>query len=120
MKQQYSYMQLHQPSASETKHISSSNDKKKYLCTICKNAIANDNVPKVAVPGHIRKNNSISILKKITELEERLLSLRFPFFQIRELGLRYQKPQLGLSAGVINVLVDISRIQHASPHTLNE
>ena len=43
-----------------------------------------------------------------------------PFLQIRELGLRYQKPQLGLSGGVINVPTDISRIQHALPQKLNE
>ena len=93
MKHQYSYMQLHEPNASKTKHISSSNDKKNYLCIVCKKALQNDNVPKFAVPHHIRKNKSISILEKITELEERLISLRLPFLQIRELGLRYQKPQ---------------------------
>ena len=59
-------------------------------------------------------------MEKITELEERLISLRLPFLQIRELRLRYQKPQLGLSGGVINVPADISRIQHALPRTLNE
>jgi hypothetical protein len=40
--------------------------------------------------------------------------------QIRELGQRYRKPQLGLTGGVINVPTDISRIQHALPHNINE
>ena len=79
-----------------------------------------DDVPKFAVPNCIRKNKSIATLKTINELEERLVTLRFPFLQIRELGLRYQQPQLGLSGGVINVPANISRIQHALPRKINE
>ena len=86
-----------------------------YLCTICKKTLKKGDVPKFAVPDCIRKNKSIATLKTINELEERLVALRLPFLQIRDLGIRYQKPQLGLSGGVINVHADISRIQHAFP-----
>ena len=85
-----------------------------------KKTLQKGDVPKFAVFDCIRKNKSIATLKTINELEERLVALRFPFLQIRELGLRYQKPQLGLSGGVINVHADISRIQHAFPRKINE
>jgi hypothetical protein len=59
-------------------------------------------------------------VKELYELEERLIALRLPFLQIRELGKRYRKPQLGLNGGVINVPVDTSRIQCALPRNINE
>jgi hypothetical protein len=72
------------------------------------------------VPKRIRRNINIRILKKMDELEERLIVLWLHFLQIRELGQRYRKPQLGLIGRVIIVPTDISRIQHALPHNINK
>jgi hypothetical protein len=59
-------------------------------------------------------------MKQLNELEERLIALRLPFLQIRELGHKYRGQQMGLTGGVINVPTDTSRIQHALPRDIKE
>ena len=68
----------------------------------------NYEIPKFACPQNIRRNQNIKILKELNELEERLLSLRLPFLQIRELEKKHRGQQLGLTGGVINVPIDTS------------
>ena len=86
-----------------------------YIFKYCKKAIENDTIPKFAIPEQIRRNNATNTLTQLTELEERLVALRLPFLQIKEMGHRHKKPQLGLTGGVINVPTNISRIQSALP-----
>ena len=49
-----------------------------------------------------------------------MVALRLPFLQIRELGRKYQKGQLGLTGGVINVPADTHRLQSILPRDINE
>jgi hypothetical protein len=46
-----------------------------YICKLCKKALENDVDAKFVVPKKIRRNKSIRILKKLDELEERLIAL---------------------------------------------
>jgi len=91
-----------------------------YICKHCKRAIEHETIAKYAVPEQIRRNNGTRTLTELTELEERLVSLRFPFLQIKEMGHRHKKSQLGLTGGVINVPTNISRIQSALPQTIKD
>ena len=94
--------------------------KTQYNCKSCQKTLLNDEIPKFASPQNIRQNQNIKILKELNSLEERLLSLRLPFLQIRELGKKHRGQQLGLTGGVINVPIDTSRSQCALPHDIKE
>ena len=94
--------------------------KTQYNCKSCQKTLLNDEIPKFASPQNIRRNQNMKILKELNELEERLLSLRLPFLQIRELGKKHRGQQLGLTGGVINVPTDTSRIQCALPRDVKE
>jgi len=91
-----------------------------YICKHCKKAIEHETIAKYAVPEQIRRNNATRTLTQLTELEERLVALRLPFLQIKEIGHRHKKLQLGLTGGVINVPTNISRIQSALPRTIKD
>ena len=51
------------------------------------------------------------------ELEERLVSLRIVFSQIRPWG--YKRPQMGLTGSIINVHVQLDVVQKALPQYIN-
>ncbi|KAE8747057.1 hypothetical protein FOCC_FOCC006195 [Frankliniella occidentalis] len=69
------------------------------ICTTCANNIKKDE------------------LKGLSNLEERLVSARIPFMQIRELG--YQK-QLGLRGNCVNVPIDINKTVTCLPRMDSE
>ena len=96
------------------------NMENQYICKPCKKSLQHDEIPKFACTQHIRRNKCIHIVKQLNELEERLLSPRLPFLQMRELGRKYRGKQMGLIGGVINVPANMSRIQHALPCDIKE
>ena len=120
MKQEYQQTQSHQRKRKKSKEMSMNLDSDIYICKTCKKALKNDVEASFTVQKKFQRNKPIRIVKELNELEERLIALRLAFPQIRELGQRYKKPQLGLTGGVINVPNDISRIQHALPRDINE
>lgn len=71
-----------------------------------------------ATPWNIRRNKQIDIVHSLTGLEERLVSLRISFAQIRQLG--YKRAQYGLNGTIINVHVDFNRVQQALPRHIDE
>ena len=70
------------------------------------------------MPWNIKHNPQIEIVQLLTSLEERLVSLHIAFAQIRQLGFKIS--QFGLIGTIINVPVDIDKVQHALPREIND
>jgi len=74
----------------EKKYLSlTSNDRSfstKKICASCKRALQNRKLTKFATPEQIRRNVSLPVTSTLSELEERLVSLRIAFAQIRQWG----------------------------------
>lgn len=88
---------------------------------ICKhyvNVIVHGNLPDYATPWNITRNKKIPLVQNLTSLEERLVSLRIAFAQIRQLG--YKRAQYGLNGTIINVPVNFDKVQHAFPRDIEE
>ena len=58
------------------------------------------------------------VVASMTSLEERLVSLRIAFAQIRQLG--YKRSQFGLTGTIINVPSDVRQVQQALPRDCND
>jgi hypothetical protein len=58
----------------------------KKICISCKRALENGKLPWFATPDEIRCNMPLPIASTLSELEERLVSLRIAFAQIRQWG----------------------------------
>ena len=56
----------------------------KRICVSCKRALENGKLPQFATPEHIRSNKPLPLVGTLSELEERLVSLRISFAQIRQ------------------------------------
>jgi hypothetical protein len=65
------------------------------ICLPCKRSLENGKLPHFAMPDQIRCNTPLPYVSTLTELEERLVSLRIAFAQIRPWG--YKRPQMGLT-----------------------
>ena len=114
-------------SVSEAKHIKSkisqkyltgilSFDEKEWLCVTCKNSMSVGKVPKLAVFNGMKwpvKPKELDLYP----LEERLIALRIPFMQMRELP---RGRQLSVKGNVINVPVDIQPVVNALPRPFDE
>jgi exonuclease III len=90
----------------------------KKICLPCKRAIENGKLPKFATPEQIRRNMPLPMVKELSELEERLVSLRIAFAQIRQWG--YKRSQMGLTGSIINVPVHMDVVQKALPQFMDE
>ena len=53
------------------------------ICLPCKRSLENGKFPHFATPDQIRCNTPLPYVSRLTELEERLVSLRISFAQIR-------------------------------------
>jgi hypothetical protein len=60
----------------------------------------------------------LPIASTLSELEERLVSLRIAFAQIRQWG--YKQSQMGLTGSIINVHVHMDIVQKALPQSMDE
>ncbi|XP_059077054.1 uncharacterized protein LOC131876217 [Cryptomeria japonica] len=65
----------------------------------------------------MRTNKPLQYVQILTQLEERLVSLRIAFAQIWELG--YKRSQMGLTGSIINVPVNMNIIQKALPQSVS-
>ena len=87
-----------------------------WLCNTCLNNLKRRKIPKLSVA------NSMKFVEKPAELnlnnlEERLISLRIPFMQIRALN---SGGQFSLKGSVVNVPSDIEPTIHALPRLQNK
>ncbi|KAK3916371.1 Integrin alpha-PS5 [Frankliniella fusca] len=87
------------------------------VCSTCANHLKKGKVPHFAVVNGLLFEPLPEELTGLTTLEERLVSARIPFMQIRELD--YQK-QLGLKGNCDNVPIDINKTVTCLPRMDSE
>ena len=87
-----------------------------WICHTCVGAIRDGKVPKLSVANGMKWPDKPPELD-LHELEERLISLRIPFMQIRELP---RGGQYSLKGNVINVPVDIQPTVSCLPRPMDE
>jgi hypothetical protein len=88
------------------------------ICLPCKRSIENGKLPQFATPDQIRCNMPLQYVSSLTELEERLVSLRIAFAQIMLWG--YKQPQTGLTESIINVPIQLDVVQKAFPQFIRD
>ncbi|XP_071138424.1 uncharacterized protein [Mytilus edulis] len=87
-----------------------------WICHTCLNAIKRKKIPRFAIAnkmGFPQKPKELNLYP----LEERLLSLRIPFMQIRQLP---RGGQLSVKGNVVNVPVEVQPTINSLPHTLEK
>ena len=87
-----------------------------WICTTCKRNILSGKVPKLSIVNGMNWPDKPKELD-IFPLEERLISLRIPFMQMRELP---RGRQLSVKGNVINVPVEIQPVVDALPRPFDE
>ena len=87
-----------------------------WICHTCLSALKDGKVPKLSVANGMKWPNKPSELD-LHQLEERLIALRIPFMQIRELP---RGGQYSLKGNVINVPVDIQPTVNSLPRPMDE
>ena len=91
-------------------------DNKEWICITCKNSIQSGKVPKLSVRNGMKWPDKPKELD-LFPLEERLIALRIPFMQMRELP---RGRQLSVKGNVVNVPVDIQPVVNALPRPFDE
>ena len=97
-----------------TKFISVNDEE--WICHTCIGALRDGKVPKLSVANGMKWPDKPAELD-LHQLEERLISLRIPFMQIRELP---RRGQCSLKGNVINVPVDIQPTVSSLPRPMDE
>ena len=97
-----------------TKFMSINNEE--WVCYTCMGAIRDGKVPKLSVANGMKWPEKPPELD-LHQLEERLIALRIPFMQIRELP---RGGQYSLKGNVINVPVDIQPTVSCLPRPMDE
>ena len=97
-----------------TKFMSVNNEV--WICYTCMGAIRDGKVPKLSVANGMKWPDKPPELD-LHQLEERLIALRIPFMQIRELP---RGGQYSLKGNVINVPVDIQPTVSCLPRPMDE
>ena len=87
-----------------------------WICHTCMGALRDGKVPKLSVANGMKWPDKPPELD-LHQLEERLISLRIPFMQIRELP---RGGQYSLKGNVINVPVDIQPTVSCHPRPMDE
>ena len=91
-------------------------DKEEWVCHTCLSNIRDGKVPKLSVANGMKWSEKPKELH-LHQLEERLIALRIPFMQIRELP---RGGQYSLKGNVINVPVDIQPTVSCLPRPMDE
>ncbi|GIY70051.1 hypothetical protein CDAR_488861 [Caerostris darwini] len=87
------------------------------FCKTCSDHIRKRNVPNLAENYGFRYPEQPSCLSELKDLEERLVALRIPFMQIRELG---RDRQYGIKGSVTNVPNDLHKSVDCLPRNVND
>ena len=87
-----------------------------WVCLTCLKALRDDKTPRLSVHNGMRWPEKPQVLN-LHPLEERLISQRIPFMQIRELP---RGGQMSVKGNVVNVPVDIQPTVNALPRQINE
>ncbi|KAJ8050238.1 hypothetical protein HOLleu_03361 [Holothuria leucospilota] len=87
-----------------------------WICNTCKEYINREKIP----PLGLDNNMSLPVIPQqlqLHSLEERLVALRTPFMQIRELP---RGRQLNMQGNIVNVAADVSSTIRILPRRLDE
>ena len=87
-----------------------------WICHTCLSALRESKIPKLSVSNGMKWPDKPPLLN-LHQLEERLIALRIPFMQIRELP---RGGQYSLKGNVINVPVDIQPTINCLPRPMDE
>ena len=87
-----------------------------WICTTCSNNLRQGKIPRLSVVNGMSFPEQLPELK-LNSLEERLISLRIPFMQIRSLS---SGGQFSLKGSVVNVPTEIEPTIRALPRMQNE
>ena len=79
-------------------------DNVEWICTTCKKSFTSGKVPKLAIANGMKRPSKPKELE-LNPLEERLIALRIPFMQLRELP---RGRQYSIKGNVVNVPVQFS------------
>ena len=91
-------------------------ENKKWLCVTCRISLQKGQIPKLSVANGMTWPSKPDELN-LHPLEERLISLRIPFMQIRELP---RGGQYCIKGNVVNVPVDIQPTINTLPRQMDE
>lgn len=87
------------------------------LCRYCHRYIQNQTVPPLCLSNGLDFQDAPSELAPLTNAEERLLSPRLPFMQIKQLGFERQN---GLKGQIVNVPIDVKTNVEVIPRDLSD
>ena len=108
----------HIPAESKRLHCTefTSVGNKEWICHTCLSALRDSKLPKLSVANGMKWPDKPPELN-LHQLEERLIALRIPFMQIREIP---RGGQYSLKGNVINVPVDIQLTINCLPRPMDE
>ena len=109
---------IHIPAESKRQHCTDfiSVNNKEWICHTCLSALRDSKIPKLSVTNGMKWPIKPPELN-LHQLEKRLIALRIPFMQIRELP---RGGQYSLKGNVINVPVDIQPTINCLPRPMDE
>ena len=109
---------IHIPAESKKLHCTelTSVGNEEWICHTCLSALRDSKLPKLSVANGMKWPDKPPELN-LHQLEERLIALRIPFMQIRELP---RGGQYSLKGNVINVPVDIQPTINSLPRPMDE
>lgn len=87
------------------------------ICDTCSRTVTSGKIPKLALKNGFKYPDVPVEVKDLTNLEERLVSLRIPFMQVRCLG---RDRQYGLKGSVVNVSNDLEQSVSTLPRNLED
>ncbi|GBM39081.1 ATP-dependent DNA helicase PIF1 [Araneus ventricosus] len=87
------------------------------FCTSCMSYIRLGKVPPLAVSNGFKYPEQPNCLAVLNDLEERLVSLRIPFMQIKECS--YDR-QLGIKGTIVNVPINLDQTVSKLPKNIND
>ena len=92
-------------------------DDTKWICGTCHSNLKAGKLPTCAKANKMSFPEKPDVLKDLTPLEERLISPRIPFMQVRELP---SGGQLSIHGNVVNVPADVNSTVSVLPRPINE
>ena len=92
-------------------------DNTEWICGTCHSNLKAGKLPTCAKANNMTFPEKPDVLKDLTPLEERLISPRIPFMQVRELP---SGGQLSIQGNVVNVPADVNSTVSVLPRPINE
>ena len=92
-------------------------DNTEWICGTCNSNLKAGKLPTCAKANKMTFPEKPDVLKDLTPLEERLISPRIPFMQVRELP---SGGQLSIHGNVVNVPADVNSTVSVLPRPINE